>query len=280
MHGSLNAHVPSRVAPDGRVASAAEAAATAVQSVQATEGPRLAPSLLRFMGSTELFDGLRQSELLGLSPAIEQVRVPRGETIESMQQGSPRVYVVVRGAVRVCVACDGHEQRTVAIVGSHAVLSDAFSIMAGNRWTQTFSAYETSLLLSIRHADLIRVANHDGRVAMNLATLLERRVLWLQRLTFMMACASPQRRVAACLIDLSEQHGHPTLDGGTVINLRVLQRDIADLVGVSRQVVSSTITSMRRAGVLEVSRQRIVVRDERALWLLAAPEQPFQPETT
>lgn len=274
MHGSLSSQ-PTDGARLDRLAEPNPAVTTTAGPLLVTDGQpgaRLAPSLLRFMEGTELFSGLRASELPALAPAIQEVQLSRGETIHRGEHDAPRVYIVVRGAMRVCVSCDGHEQRTVAIVGSHAVLSDSFSMMAGGQWTQTLSAFQPSLLLSIRESDLTRVAHHDGRIAMNLAMLLERRVLWLQRLTFLMASATPQQRVAACLIDLAEQHGHPTLDGGTIINLRLLQRDIADLVGVSRQVVSSTICAMRRDGVIDVSRQRIIVRDERRLWLLASPD--------
>lgn len=273
MHASLSTQLTHGAPLDRLVERKRTVAAKAGSLVVADGKPRacLAPSLLRFMEGTEIFSGLSPSELPALAPAIQQVQISRGDAIHRDEHDEPRVYVVVRGAMRVCVSCDGHEQRTVAIVGSHSVLSDSFSMMAGGRWTQTLSAFQPSLLLSISESDLRRVANHDGRIAMNLATLLERRVLWLQRLTFLMASATPQQRVAACLIDLAEQHGHPTLDGGTVINLRLLQRDIADLVGVSRQVASSTICGMRRDGVLEVNRQRIILRDEHRLWLLASP---------
>lgn len=282
MHESFSTQ-PTGGARHDRLADRRPDAAATVGSLLIADGhagARLAPSLLRFMEGTALFSGLRPSELPALAPAIQEVQISRGDAIHRDEQDTPRVYVVVRGAMRVCVSCDGHDQRTVAIVGSHAVLSDSFSMMAGARWTQTLSAFQPSLLLSIRESDLTHIAHHDGRIAMNLATLLARRVLWLQRLTFLMASATPHQRVAACLIDLAEQHGHPTLDGGTVINLRLLQRDIADLVGVSRQVVSSTICAMRRDGVLVAKGQRIIVRDERRLWLAASPANPLASTST
>lgn len=232
--------------------------------------PRLSPSLLRFMGASELFSGLSQVELVGLAAAVEEVRLTTGEALPPVGSAPGRVYVVVRGAIRVCVNCEGSDRRTVSIVGKDAVFVESSNTMAGSRWGRTFSAYESSLLLSISYANLLEVARHDGRLAMNLASVLDRRVLWLQRLSSLMASAAPQQRIAACIIDLAEHHGHPTMDGATVINLRLLQRDIGDLVGVSRQVVSSTMAELRRSGILDTVRKRIVIRDERRLWQLAS----------
>lgn len=228
----------------------------------------LPPSLFRFLATCELFAGVPEHRLLALTPAIRHLRVPRNEVL-CADDGIERVHMVVRGALRVLARGGSLEERTLTIAGRGSVLLDTRAEIAGERWTQRICAYAPSLVLSIARGDLDRAAVEDGRIAVNLASLLERRVLWLERQGCLMASATPQQRIASTILDLAEQHGHPTLDGGTMIDVRLLQRDIAELVGASRQVVSSTMAAMRRRGVIETSRQRIVVRDELGLRRLA-----------
>jgi CRP-like cAMP-binding protein len=52
--------------------------------------------------------------------------------------------------------------------------------------------------------------------------------------------------------------------------LRISQKELAQMLGVSREFVSKQLTIWRDAGIVELGRRRLTVRDERALEQLIA----------
>jgi len=71
-------------------------------------------------------------------------------------------------------------------------------------------------------------------------------------------------RLAKQLIALIDR-GAPTL--------RLSQKELAQMLGVSREFVSKQLAIWREAGIVELGRRHLTVRDERALeQLIVAPQ--------
>jgi CRP-like cAMP-binding protein len=75
-----------------------------------------------------------------------------------------------------------------------------------------------------------------------------------------MAFRSVEQRLAARILELVERFGKPE-DGGTAIDARLTQQELAHMIGTSRETLATTIGSLRERGVLEMRAHRVVVRD-------------------
>jgi CRP-like cAMP-binding protein len=78
---------------------------------------------------------------------------------------------------------------------------------------------------------------------------------------------SVDRRVIETLVELAGAFGARCAHGFS-LEVRLTQQDIADLVGASRQVVSSILSDLRKRGLLDYTREMICVNDT-SLSLLA-----------
>jgi CRP/FNR family cyclic AMP-dependent transcriptional regulator len=109
-----------------------------------------------------------------------------------------------------------------------------------------------------------------GRIVALLCARLRRGTTLLEDQTFLEL--SP--RLAKLLVGLVESHGAPTL--------HVSQRELAQMLGVTREFVSKQLSLWREAGIVELGRRRITVRDARALQRLLAggSSDPAAPRTT
>ena len=67
-------------------------------------------------------------------------------------------------------------------------------------------------------------------------------------------------RIARALIDLAEEHGVQD-SRGTVIAFKLSQRDLADLVGLTRETVNVILHDLQQRKLLEADRRVIRILD-------------------
>ncbi len=73
-------------------------------------------------------------------------------------------------------------------------------------------------------------------------------------------CKSAQERVAHTLLDLASEHAVRDADG-IVIPLRLTQRDLANLVGLTRETINAVFRGFRQDGLVEADRRSIRLKD-------------------
>jgi CRP/FNR family cyclic AMP-dependent transcriptional regulator len=72
-------------------------------------------------------------------------------------------------------------------------------------------------------------------------------------------------RLARLLVKLSHDYGRPAVGGGTRIDLKLSQRDLATLVASSRETVNKQLRGWREQGVVDQMAGYLVVRKPAAL---------------
>ena len=76
-----------------------------------------------------------------------------------------------------------------------------------------------------------------------------------------------ERRVARALLRLASQAGR-RLEDGLLIDLPLSRQGIAEMTGTTLYTVSRLISEWERYGILIAGRERLVIRDPRALVLI------------
>ncbi|HEV3464236.1 MAG TPA: Crp/Fnr family transcriptional regulator, partial [Actinomycetota bacterium] len=72
-------------------------------------------------------------------------------------------------------------------------------------------------------------------------------------------------RLAKALLGLAAGHGEPDPEGGTRIALRLTHRDLAGMVGASRENVSRALGAFRKRGFIDYDSDAIHLRNPEAL---------------
>src|SRR2546423_983201 len=86
-----------------------------------------------------------------------------------------------------------------------------------------------------------------------------------------MAYHRVDRRLARKLGDLSDRFGTPT-DGGTLIDARLTQQELADMIGTTRETLAHAIADFRRQGILDTAHHRVLIRNAERLARMADGE--------
>jgi len=226
-------------------------------------------SLQVFLTQRPPFADLAPELLARVLDAARLLEVPRGGALWRVGEPVSECVVIRRGVLREArPAPDGACGRpvTLGLHGKGAVLG--VERLLGPREASTASctleAWEQSTVLRIPRAALVRAAESSAPFALALGTAVARRSLWLEDRLGAWMHRSASARLAALLLELADTFGVRD-SRGVILPLRLPHREIASLIGVTRETTTLALLALRRAGWVEVDGKRLVLLDEAAL---------------
>ncbi|MBX2803606.1 MAG: Crp/Fnr family transcriptional regulator [Myxococcales bacterium] len=183
------------------------------------------------------------------------------------------LYFVRSGVVRIGMDADTAHAITLAFHGKGDVVGESgvlCAVLGAPAQRHTHAVAHEELVAYALHIDeLRRILEASPAVSAELAALVaDRRRRVEERLGTLPFKPVPSR-VAEALIDLCGPFGVRD-SRGVIVNLRLTHRELAGLVGSTRETVSAVLSELRRAEVLEIESKRVIVLDVEALRARAA----------
>lgn len=179
---------------------------------------------------------------------------PKNTVVVREGERTDSLYIIVSGRVKIYVSDEGKE---VAL--SESGPGEYFGEMVLDEGPRSASVMtlETSKFLVIPKADFRRFLSTNPDFAMKLINRLMRRVRALTENVGNLALLDVYGRVARLLLDLAVVQG-----GRLVVSEPLSQKDIADRVGASREMVSRIFKDLAAGGYIEVDRKRITIHKD------------------
>jgi CRP/FNR family cyclic AMP-dependent transcriptional regulator len=97
------------------------------------------------------------------------------------------------------------------------------------------------------------------RIALVIVDQLSSRVRTLGDMLLHVSCDSAQQRLVSLLQRLAEIYGDST-SNEVFIDMQITHQEIADMIGVCRQTVSSLMAGLKRSGIISANRQGISIK--------------------
>ncbi|HEY6984223.1 Crp/Fnr family transcriptional regulator [Reyranella sp.] len=168
------------------------------------------------------------------------------------------LYGVLAGRIVVTVESTEGKELILNMFGPGEFFGE-IALLDGKGRTATAATREPSELLFLSRADFLPFLRQRHEAAVRIIAFLCER---LRRTTGMVedsAFLNVSTRLAKQLAALAGTGKSPP------IAIRLSQEELAQTLGVSREIVSRQLAVWREAGVVELGRGRIVVRDAKAL---------------
>lgn len=210
-----------------------------------------------------LFSQLSPKELDDLLRFASTRRLPARQEVFHKGDSGTQLFAILDGRVKV---------ETSSITGKALVFrvlepGQTFGEMAlldGGARSATISTLEPCELLVIERRDFRDFLRHSPAVYDKLLVALTARVRDLSELledaTFLPVAA----RLAKRLLVLARTFGRESEDG-TVIDLRLSQGELSNLVGATREAVNKQLRAWEDAGLVALEEGHVVLRDEDGL---------------
>ena len=226
---------------------------------------------LGLLRELELFSGLSDADIEAIGHATTMIHCRPGQVILSPDDPADRIHIVKRGKVRLFRVTHDGKQLTLDIYDKGTILGD-MRLLGQQRTPEAYAeTLDAAVICTITPDELRRLIERYPIIGVNIITFLSRRLQEAERELESMAYQSVGQRLARKLIELGHRFGAKS-ERGTMIEARLTQQELADMIGTTRETLAHTISDFRRRGLLATDRQRVVIRDAERLLGVAKGE--------
>ncbi len=170
------------------------------------------------------------------------------------------LFVIAQGRIKLCRLEENSEREAVIDILSQGSLfgESALYSTAGLRENCAI-AYEQSQLLRIPVGAFQISMAEDQQLHNYTFCLIGQRLENAERRLADFALNGIPRRLERLLVDFSERYGVAS-DGGVLIDIPLPHREIASIVGSTRESVTVRLNAMRREGTIDFVNRKILVK--------------------
>lgn len=116
-------------------------------------------------------------------------------------------------------------------------------------------ACEPTRTLLIRQADFKHYLEHHAEAVRLVNDILACRLRNLGHIVQSLVANDVNERVMELIARLASRHGRKTAGGDIMLDLRLTHQEMANMIGTTRQSVTTALNALRRSGVLEFDRR-------------------------
>jgi len=179
-----------------------------------------------------------------------------GEMIFSENTSGNALYIVLSGTVKIFTQT-GVKKKTLAYLKSGEFFGEMSLIDLKPRSASAVALEECELLV-IEKKKFNRLLSSDLGIVLNIMRTLTLRLREADKEIERLAFRSLTGRLAKALLDLANKHSIKCQDGYK-IRIRLSHKDLAELAGTSREMVSKQIMNFRRLGYVKLDGKNLVV---------------------
>jgi CRP/FNR family cyclic AMP-dependent transcriptional regulator len=212
-------------------------------------------------------EGVPEEDRRRLLSATHRRRFARREVL--FHEGDPgdTIHLLDRGRVAVRITTPLGDVATLRVRGPGAVIGELALLGAGPQGARrmaTVVALERAETLSLRRDQFMELRAAHPSVDAFLVNVLAEEVSRLSGLLVEALYVPVDVRVLRRLVALASDYAEGE-DVAAGVEVPLTQEDLASLAGTSRATVNRVVGELEKAGLVELRRGRVIVRDPAAL---------------
>jgi CRP-like cAMP-binding protein len=208
----------------------------------------------------EIFASVDEAELTAMaSSSFRRALFVRGEVIYHQEDLSGSLFIVLEGVVRILLSSPAGKQLTTGWIfpGTPWGYFGTMALISGCARAETAIAFETCITLIMTRDEFLRFLERHPEVKDVLLQVEERKWRRLMERLGDLAFLDVPARVAKMLLRYSDSEGAPVLS--TAGHYRIDQRELASLVGATREMVNKTLRAFANQSWIDLQQGRVTV---------------------
>src|SRR5512140_2387310 len=210
--------------------------------------------------AVELFQGISETEAQRVARLCTERKFRKGATIFSKGDPANALYIVKGGKVRILSLSDKGTETIVHILKEGAIFGEL--LLSEEERAFTAVAGTDALVTILSKGSLVELLASIPTISQNFIRLLSKRLAKVEKESGEFGHTWSYNRLSKVLLRLCEEHGKET-PKGTVIPLRLTHEDLANLIGTTRETVTTQMIRFRRMGLVKRQDHSLVVNKPR-----------------
>lgn len=209
------------------------------------------------LSNISLFADLSAPDLEAITKLAVTRNFPRNTMVLCEGDQSDSLYVVLSGKVKVFLSDEEGKEVTLNVQGEGEYFGELALLDSSPRSASVVTVEETKLAIISKKAFEDCMEKNPG-IPLKISRNLARRLRDLSENVRSLALMDVYGRVARTLLDLAVDDDE---EGRKVIREKLTQRDIASMVGASREMVSRILRDLTIGGYITVKNKIITINE-------------------
>jgi CRP/FNR family cyclic AMP-dependent transcriptional regulator len=203
---------------------------------------------------------LNDSVVLDLASSSVVLDFRRRRFVYRAGEPADCLYAIINGRVKLCrIESETGREAVIDILPEGSLFGESALYSAAGQRANCAVAYENSRLLRIHVADFKRGMAEDNKIHDYTFRLIGQRLEHAERRLADFALNAIPARLDRLLAELSDRYGVSEPEG-VLIDIPLPHREIASIVGSTRESVTVRLNAMRREGTIEFVKRRILIK--------------------
>ena len=214
----------------------------------------------------EFGPALSDAVIAKLAESARVIEIRRRRFIYRAADEADALFAIIKGRIKLCrIETHTDREAIIDILSDGSLFGESALYSSAGRRENSAIAYENCSLLKIPVENFKIVMTEDLGLHDYAFRLIGRRLEHAERRLADFALNAIPARVDRLLADFSDRYGVRESDG-VLIDIPLPHREIASIVGSTRESVTVRLNAMRREGTIEFVNRRILIK--RPEWLL------------
>ena len=209
-----------------------------------------------------LFASLSEANLQHLASLLRWKSLEKGDVLFRQGDEGTTLYVIMQGRIRISLS-RRMEKMTLAILGQGEFLGE-MALLDGQPRSADASALEDSHLYALNRQDFLSFLVNNENAVRAILFSLSMRLRKTDDLLAEICFLSLSARLAKKVVELAEAQ-YPGEKNPPDCTLKISQKELGDILGVSRESINKELKILRIKGILATSRNFIHIYDLESL---------------
>jgi CRP-like cAMP-binding protein len=218
---------------------------------------------LWYIQNCSLFQRLTAEQLGRLERRARVREFPRNSAVYLPSEIAEGAFLLGQGRIRICSNTPDGKQAILAFIEPGEVFGELSLVQEGEREERAEAAVDSTVIL-LPSDELRTLMDTSPTLSLGITKLIGLRRKRIERRLRSLLFRSNRDRLAHLLLELTEQYGK-RIDEGVLLDIKLSHQELAAIIGVTRETVTTLLGEMQLGGLLKISRQKVVIRNLRQL---------------
>ena len=225
--------------------------------------PPATPNKLWFLKHIRLFDGITPAEMQEMERITRMEEVKKRQPLYLPGDPSSNVYLLKRGRVKIANTAPNGKEVTFDILEPGEVFGE-LDVLEDTPRSTSAEALDDALICVIPRKDFDQYLAMHPNVTIKLTKLIGLRLKKIQSRVEDLVFRDVPARLAHLLSELSKTEGVADKQG-IRLKAKLTHQEMANLIGCSRETVSTTMGQFRDDGLIQMDGRTITIVNEKGL---------------
>jgi CRP-like cAMP-binding protein len=217
----------------------------------------------KLLAKIPLLQNLAPEDLEDLGTLFRELKVNKGDVLFRKGSEGTALYIIQEGAIKIVLPSRLGDERIVAIFSAGDFFGE-MALLDGMPRSADAVAIKPSRLILLNRSDFLQFLKKSDAAIEKILSSLSMRLRKADDLLEETSFLNIPARLARKLLEIGETFGHK--DGETIeIRLKLSQKELADMVGATRESINKELRVLREKGLVSVTEEAIYIHDIKRL---------------